>query len=102
MIPEEPYDVISDLKAFIEDIARFPNDDTFRFETDRTGAKAILAAIRAAENDALERAAEILDEHTRISQSNFDEYGESAWAGAVRATTEAASAVRALKHKDAE
>lgn len=57
MTPEEPYDVISDLREFIADIERFPNDDTFRFETDRAGAKAILAAIRAAENDALERAA---------------------------------------------
>jgi hypothetical protein len=42
---QEPYDVISDLKEFVEDIARFPNDDTFRFETDRDGAKAILATI---------------------------------------------------------
>jgi len=45
------------LKEFLKSIERFPNDDTFRCELDREGVKAILAAIRSAENDALERAA---------------------------------------------
>jgi hypothetical protein len=59
---EEPYDAIADLREFIKDLERFPNDDTFRFETDREGAKAILAAIRNAENDAYETAAKRVEE----------------------------------------
>jgi hypothetical protein len=60
MTPEE---AIAELKEFLESIKQFPNDDTFRCELDRAGVKAILAAIRAAENDALERAAVAADWH---------------------------------------
>lgn len=76
-----PYDVIADLKEFVKDLERFPNDDTFRFEIDREGAKAILSVIRNAENDALERAAIECD---KLASPDSDY---------------AAEAVRALKHK---
>lgn len=54
-------DAISELEEFLEHIGRFPDDDTFRYELDRKGAEEILAAFRAAENDALEKAAVACD-----------------------------------------
>jgi hypothetical protein len=74
-----PEEAIAELKEFVQDIDRFPKDDTFRCELDRGAVKAVLAAIRAAENDALERAAVRLDQ--------------------MAISSAAAAAVRALKHK---
>jgi hypothetical protein len=83
-----PEDAVSELKEFLKEIDRFPNDDTFRCELDREGVKAILAAIRAAENDALERAAVVADGWIHPGE---DTDGES----------NAGRHIRELKHKEA-
>lgn len=82
-----PEDVVAELKAFLKSIEQFPNDDTFRYETDRAGVLAILAVLRAAENDALERAASAADWYSVNAP-----YGE-----AKHATP--GEHIRALKHK---
>jgi acyl-CoA reductase-like NAD-dependent aldehyde dehydrogenase len=88
-----PEEEMADLKAFLDDIKQFPNDDTFRYETDRGGVLAILAAIRAAENDALERAA--------LKCEAAKPWGNMSDDHAANKLQRVADAIRALKHKEA-
>lgn len=108
-----PEEEIADLKAFLDGIKQFPDDDTFRYETDRGGVLAILAAIRAAENDALERSGikRMVEKLERIAV-NFWLMEMSADARSIESLLDETSPgsrdkigdelqrIRALKHKD--
>jgi hypothetical protein len=94
-----PEEIITELKEFIRDIDRFPKDDTFRCELDRGAAKAVLAAIRAAENDALERVAVHCDEEAAKADVRGDKSLDPVEGGYSSAYEEAAAFARSMKHK---
>lgn len=100
-----PEEEIADLQAFLDGIKQFPNDDTFRYETDRGGVMAILAAIRAAENDALERAATWHDQRAAVEETKAGKSPDQIAARGIRLERAEkhrsyAGAIRELKHKD--